>query len=422
MSDRIGLAARICGYMRSLMSSHPQLRPEYAARQPLRIVHVDSGRHWRGSQHQIIYTMEGQIDRGHDVMVACPPGSPLARHATDLNFQVAEIPMRGEFDLTAIPRLANALRSFAPQVVHLQSAHAHVLGGAAARIAGVPAVILSRRLDNPIKGRIARWKYKHLYDRMISVSDGVKDVLVDAGVASDLITTIRSSVPISYWRDDGDGERIRREFGLDASNRLITTIAHVERRKGIDTLIDAVPRILEQVHEARVLIIGGGSHRQSIVNRVTAMGLDGKVILPGFRTDIPDILAASNVVVSPSYLEGCCNSLLEAMAAGKPVIGTKVGGTPEIIEHWVTGLLIPPKDPEALAWAVVRLLKDDNLSAQFGEAGRRVVREEFSVDRMVDETLRIYYQALEQRLSSNRPKLRLIQKRVTRGPGRAPLS
>ncbi len=100
-------------------------------------------------------------------------------------------------------------------------------------------------------------------------------------------------------------------------------------------------------------------------------------------------------MVSPSYLEGCCNALLEAMAAGKPVVGTKVGGTPEIIEHWRNGLLVPPKDPDALAWALVRIITDEELAADFGKEGRRIVRERFSVDRMVDQTLEVYYRTLE---------------------------
>lgn len=392
------------------MSSYPRPHVEYAVQRPLRIIHVDSGLHWRGSQHQIIYTMEGQVDRGHEVMLACPPGVPLAQHADGLKSPVIEVPMRSEYDAPAILRLANAFRELQPHVVHLQSTHAHVLGGAAARITRVPAVILSRRLDNPIRGRLAGWKYRHFYDSVISVSDGVKDVLADAGVNQELISTVHSSVPNSLWQYDGDGERIRRELGLNSTHRVVTAIAHIERRKGIDTLIDAIPLILEQVPQARALIVGGGSHRQAIERRVTAMGLQGKVFLPGFRSDIPDILAASNVVVSPSYLEGCSNSLMEGMAAGKPVIGTKVGGTPEIIEHWVNGLLVPPKDPEALAWAVVRVITDESLAAEFGKVGRRIAREKFSVDRMVDDTLQIYYRTLEQRLAPQKPKLRLVQK------------
>ena len=140
------------------------------------------------------------------------------------------------------------------------------------------------------------------------------------------------------------------------------------------------------------------------------MDLVGKVLLLGFRNDIPDILAASHVVVSPSYLEGCCNSLIEAMAAGKPVIGTRVGGTPEIIEHWVNGLLVPPKDPEALTWGVVRMLTDEALAADFGKAGRRIARERFSVDRMVDDTLQVYYRVLNRQRSLSTPRQAAVGK------------
>lgn len=366
-----------------------------AAERPLRIVHVDTGKHWRGSQHQIIYTMEGQICRGHDACLICRSGTPLAEHAADRGLEVVQKPMTGGLDPIAILKLTRTFRQLRPDVVHLQSSHAHVLGGVAARAVGVPAIILSRRLDNPIDTRIRQWKYRHFYNAIISVSEGVRNVLTDAGVRPEQVFVVHSAVPDSFRRYRGNGGRIRQEFGLHSSHQVITALAHIEYRKGIDTLVDAMGIVLRQVPEARALVVGAGSYRRVIERKVMDMNLAGRVILPGFRSDVHDILAASDVVVSPSYLEGCCNALLEAMAAGKPVVGTEVGGTPEIIEHWRNGLLVPPKDPDALAWALVRTITDEELAADFGNEGRRIVRERFSVDRMVDQTLEVYYRVLE---------------------------
>lgn len=376
--------------------AEPSLAAEIKPRK-LRIIHVDTGKYWRGSQHQIIYTATGQIKRGHDSRIVCPPDVPLAKHAKNEGIPVTEVKMRGEWDLLALTSLAFLFKQFKPDVVHLQGSHAHVLGGIAGRIARVPLIILSRRMDNPINGALARFKYHHFYDHIISVSDGVKNVLTGIGIPPERITTIHSSVHDSLWQCTGDADKIRKEFKLKPEDRIITIIAHIEPRKGYDTLLDAFPLILAKVPAAKVLVVGDGVYRPTIEKRIQEMKLIDKIILAGFRTDIADILAATDVLVSPSYLEGCCNALIEGMAAGKPVVGTNCGGTPEIIEDGVNGLLIPVKDSDALADAVVRLLTDKELAQKLGANGKQTVKEKFSVDRMVEQTLDVYYRMLSKR-------------------------
>lgn len=360
----------------------------------LRVIHVDTGRHWRGSQHQIAYSLQGQLHRGHDAKLICPPRVPLAEHAGKLAVDVIPIPITCELNPLAVLKVALQLRSLRPDIVHLHSSHAHTIGGIAARLARVPAVILSRRLDNPIEGRIRRWKYRRFYDAVIAVSHGVRQVLVEAGVAPELIFTVHSAVPACSSETAGGRDRIRREFHLDSARRVITAVAHIEPRKGIESLIEAMPIVLRECPSTVLFVVGGGSHRGAVEQKAFAVGLRKEVLFTGFRADVQDFLAASDVVVSPSYLEGCSNALLEAMVLGRPVVGTKVGGTPEIIEHWVNGLLVPPKDPEALAWALVRILSDQELASDMGDAGRRTIEEKFTVDRMVGETLQVYRHVL----------------------------
>lgn len=366
----------------------------------LRILHIDTGKYWRGSQHQIIYTAAGQIKRGHYSQIVCLPGVPLAKHAKHAGIPVKEIHMRGEWDLLAVGRLVCFFRQFKPDVVHLQGSHAHVLGGIAGRIAKVPLIILSRRMDNPIIGALARFKYHHFYDHIISVSDGVKKVLTGIGIPPDKITTVHSSVHDSLWQRTGDGDKIRREFGLKSDDKVITILAHMEPRKGYDTLLDALPLILTKVPTAKVLAVGDGSYRRIVENRVHEMNLSEKVIFAGFREDIADILAATDVLASPSYLEGCCNSLLEGMAAAKPVVGTNCGGTPELIEDGINGIIVPVKDAEALANAIVRLLTNKELAERLAACGKQTVIQKFSIDRMVDQTLEIYRKMLGERIKA----------------------
>lgn len=357
-------------------------------------MHVDGGLYWRGSQHQIIYSASTQAKRGHDVQIVCPKDSPLDQHAHELGLRTINVRIHNSTDLPALVRLARIFHTIKPDVVHLQDAHSHAVAGPAAKLAGVPAVILSRRLDNPINGLALRWQYRHFYDAVISVSDGVKQVLEDAGVMPERIRTIHSAVHDDLWQRTGDGERIKREFGFGPNNKIVLALAHIERRKGIETLLDAMPMVASIIPGARALVVGGGSHRPQVEHKAREMSLIGTVIFTGFRNDIADLLAAADVVASPSYLEGCCNAVMEGMAAGKPVVGTNVGGTPEIIRHGVNGLLIPPRDAESLASALINILTHPETAEQFGKAGRQIIREHFSVDRLADETLDVYYQVL----------------------------
>jgi glycosyltransferase involved in cell wall biosynthesis len=310
--------------------------------------------------------------------------------------------MGGDADLLCIPKLLKQFQRIQPDVVHLQCAHAHVFGGIAARISRVPAVILSRRLDNPPTGWVSKLKYRHFYDAIIAVSHGVKKVLVDAGVPPELIEVVHSAVPTENNVDSHNVEEIRKEFNIDHSTKVITVLAHVEYRKGVDTLLEAVSLIRWEYPKIKVLVVGGGAYRHVVERKAIKKGLGAEVVFTGFRTDVADILAVTDVVVSPSYLEGCSNALLEGMAAGKPVVGTAVGGTPEIIEHYVNGLLVPPRNSRLLAEAVLEIITNPQLAAKMGEIGRKIVRERFSVDRMIDETLRVYQKVLSKHVDSVR--------------------
>jgi glycosyltransferase involved in cell wall biosynthesis len=187
---------------------------------------------------------------------------------------------------------------------------------------------------------------------------------------------------------------LREELGIPARARLVVVSSRLNPMKGVEYFLDAAAVLAVSYPDVRFLIVGDGANRLELEERARASGLEQRVLFTGFRTDVPELLQEATVSLLPSLSEGLSNSLLESMACGVPVVAASVGGNPEVIEHGVTGFLVPPKDSAALAAATARFLDDPNMATQFGHAGRRRVADLFSVERSVLETEQLYQRLL----------------------------
>jgi glycosyltransferase involved in cell wall biosynthesis len=207
-------------------------------------------------------------------------------------------------------------------------------------------------------------------------------------------------------------------------------VARLNSKKGVDDFIQSAAIVARDCPDARFLIVGQAyvssrgsmsediGYRQTLIDQAARMGLQDKLHLIGYRSDVPALLSETAVSVQPSHSEGLSNTLLESMAAGVPVVATRVGGTPEVIEDGATGLLVPPSDPQALAACVRRLLTDRDLAARLGAAGYHSVRERFAMDRMVSATEGLYIDLLARRAADPRWRGRLALESVPLEPGR----
>jgi glycosyltransferase involved in cell wall biosynthesis len=358
----------------------------------VKILHVEGGRNFYGGAHQILLLMEGLKARGIENALACRTGSDLAKVAAPLS-EVHAIRMEGDLDVGLIRRLYQVIRLSRPDVVHLHSRiGADVMGGIAGRLAGVP-VIHSRRQDNPESRMAVALKYR-LHDRVIAISEAIGHILLSEGLPASKLRCVQDAVEITPRVDHPDQAWFRKNFAIPEGAHALGVVAQLIERKGHSVLIDAMAKILAQFPETRVFFFGKGPLDDALNAAIRERGLEHRVHLAGFRNDLERVLPCLDLVVHPAHREGMGVSLLQASLAEVPIVATAVGGIPEAVKDGVTGVLVPPKDPDRLAAAILGLLEDPERRRQLGKAGRQWVENGFSADRMVEGNLSVYREFL----------------------------
>lgn len=359
----------------------------------MKVVHVETGMHLYGGALQVAFLLRGLKDYGGEHILVCPPGSEIAKAAAE-HVRVETIPSGGDLDWRFVARLRRLLRAERPDLVHLHSRRgADVLGGIAARLEGVPAV-LSRRVDNPEPRWLVRLKYA-LYRRVITISQGIADVLVSEGLDRNRIRCVPSAVDTGLYRPDGDRAWLETTFALPPESKVLAVVAQLIERKGHQVLLDALPAVLQRHPETRVLLFGQGPLRDKLAESIEQRGLQTVVSLAGFRNDLAHVLPALDLVVHPAFMEGLGVSLLQAAACGVPIVACRAGGIPEIVRDGVNGRLVEPGDVDGLAASINAVLDDPELAHRYGEAGRRIVSDDFSIPAMVAGNWAVYRELLD---------------------------
>jgi glycosyltransferase involved in cell wall biosynthesis len=232
-------------------------------------------------------------------------------------------------------------------------------------------------------------------DCVLVNADAIRETLISQGYRPDNIAVIRNAIAPSKTVTIDQGCGIREELGLTPSAPVVMVLSRLNRMKGVQYFLDAASMVAAKLPETRFLIVGDGEIRQELEDSAARLGLADRIVFTGFRTDIPRLLSEVNLSVLPSLSEGLSNTLLESMAAGVPVVATRVGGNPEIIEDGVSGLLVPPKDSAMLATAMITLLGNPALASSFGAAGKHRIAEVFSLQRSVREIERLYQKLVD---------------------------
>jgi glycosyltransferase involved in cell wall biosynthesis len=300
--------------------------------------------------------------------------------------------------LLSLPRvlwqLTRALRRSRPVILQTFLFHGNLAGRLAGRLAGVPIVVSGIRVADRRSrwyGRLDHWTNR-LVDHNVCVSEGVADFAIqETGLNAAKISVIPNGVNFDAFAQSTPTDL--NPFGIRTDAPVVITVGRLEEQKGIEYLLRAAVTVLQSRPDCQFLIVGDGHDRASLHALAATLGIDRRVWFVGSRDDVPGLLRASTVFVLPSLWEGMPNALLEAMAAGVPVIATAVEGSREIVQSEHSGLLVPPADPGELSQAILRLLNDPDLARGFSVAAQLDIQKRFSESSVV-----LHYDELYRRL------------------------
>jgi glycosyltransferase involved in cell wall biosynthesis len=355
----------------------------------LAILHVDPERDLAGGERQVLGLLAHLRGAGHDQALAAHPHGRLAPLAAGLGVAIDPLVVRNHVDVAAARRLAGLLARRRYDILHLHTARAHAMTAFLAATPGVSRVV-TRRMDYRLRGGwYTRRLYNHGVQAVIAISEGVRATLIASGVDPARIHLVPSGVEVERFAAPmGPRAAVRAELGVGDGDCLLVVVGALEDRKGHAVLLEAIARLGDP--RLQVRCAGDGSLRAVLEARRDALGLARTVGFLGRVDDVAPLLGAGDVMVMPSRHEGLGVAALEAMAAGLPVVASRVGGLPEAVADGDTGLLVPPDDVAALAAAVARLAADPALARRLGAAGRARVRARFTMAAMAEGTLAVY--------------------------------
>lgn len=359
----------------------------------LRILEINSGEGWSGGQYQVLMLSKGLRDRGHLVVVSCPPGSALANKAAKEGLIVEPVAMGGQWDLKAVLRLRDIMRRHRIQVLNTHKPKPHTLALMAAVTLQIPAVVATRRVSFPLRKHPFRWlKWVAGVDRIIAVAKSVETSLIESGVPPSKVITIYGAIDLRRFRPSSPDPALRRDLGLDEKTWMVGKVADYRPWKGYGIFLEAAAMILKEEPRTRFFAIGGQSdYGLEMAALARRLGIERQVTFTGFREDVERFYSLMHVSVNCATAgEGLPGVLRESMAMELPVVAADVGGNREVVLDQETGLLIPPNDPAALARAILKLLQDRELAGRLARQGRQFVETRFSIDTMVAETEKVY--------------------------------
>jgi glycosyltransferase involved in cell wall biosynthesis len=359
---------------------------------PLRILQLyPKSDYFTGAAIQLRDLAIGLARRGHAVTVATSPNPHWAGRLRAAGIGHVEIPMRRAWDVRAAWRIARLIRARDIQVVHAHKGRARTLTLLAGLMGARTLLVLNRGVSFGLSWTNRLGYTSRRVHAIVAVCESIKRDLVAAGVPADKIAVIYSGTDVERFHPGIDGGAIRRELGITPQQFVVTQIG-VRSWRGWRDVLDAMARVAPRLADARLLFVGAPPPRiAELSDHARERGLGGRVLVIGHREDVPQILAASDVVVDASYAgAGLTGSIREALACERPVVATDLAGMPELVVDGETGLLVPPRDPAALAGAILRLAGDPTLAQAIARAGRKRVDAHFSLGAKLDATEALY--------------------------------
>jgi glycosyltransferase involved in cell wall biosynthesis len=356
----------------------------------LKILHIDPERHWGGGEAQVLGLLSYLAERGHRNDLLTHPDGRLFQQSQALSVRTIPLVILNDLDLRPVPRLRRLIRDNNYDIIHFHTKRAHALSFWLSRGGPRPKCVVTRRMDYPeARSWYTRCLYNRKVDGVVAISRKISELLIEAGVEREKIRLIHSGIDPRPFEAAANARQVYPE-------RFVVGMAAVlEERKGHRFLLEAARRLKAQGCQIQYCFAGEGSLRRSLGEMAMQLGLKNEVQFLGFVSDIPAFLTQVDIFVLPSLFEGLGVSVLEAMAAGKAVIASRVGGLAEVVVDGVTGFLVTPGDADGLANAIAKLAGDRSLSREMGQKGRARLKEHFTLAQMATKNEAYYYGLLE---------------------------
>ncbi|HUQ19104.1 MAG TPA: glycosyltransferase family 4 protein [Gemmatimonadaceae bacterium] len=360
----------------------------------LKVLHVDSGREWRGGQRQVFLLAQGLRERGHSPIVFAPPDSPLLEKSKSSGLLAESIVIRYDWDIRASLLIREYVRQSRVDIIHAHDARSHAVARVSLIGLSHPPLVVTRRV--PFAPKAARLKYGNRVTRFIAVSTAVKTAMVDAGIEPTRIVVVHSGVeqpPSNLQPRDW-----RTELSWPPDAVVCGVVGAMTPEKGVGELEGIAASLSETSRkQTRILLLGGAKR-----GRMTIAGVEA--YSAGFVEDIIPAVAGLDVLWHPSRAEGLGTSVIDAMAVGVPPVAFAVGGLSEVVVNHTSGLLVSPGNTTAFAEAAEQLICNPGLRASLGEqaTGRAAT---FSAAKMTQQTEKVYYELLSRSGNRSEPSI-----------------
>jgi len=368
----------------------------------MKILHLISSSGLLGAERVLLELAEHSKRAGLKVTIGVfensrNPNLELANTASGLGFQVQIFPCNGRFDNDAAQTIKGYMEKEGVNILHSHNYKSNFYARRALSNNNIrwvvtnhgrrfgPKLLLYNLLDAFIVRRA---------DKIIAVSKEIAKKMKLAGIAKGKICLIENGVNLERVTTNSSSQAIKESLGIKKEALVVGTIGALTKEKGHQYLLRAALKVIRIYPKAIFLLVGDGTERPNLEKTASSLGIKDSVIFAGMRKDVPEILSILNVFVLPSLNEGLPMALLEAQAAQIPVVATSVGAVPDVLENGVTGMLIPPKDPQAIAEAIIMILSDKQFASGIAQKGFERVRDNFSSEKMASKYLSIYRELL----------------------------
>ena len=366
----------------------------------IKILHLITSLEVGGAQHGLLLGLPRlDPERYEHIVCSLMNRIPMAEQFRESGIEVHSLGLNRRTDLSVAIKLSKLMKKVRPDILHTYLLHANVLGRIVGRLVGIPVIIGSERTIGQAGrwGRLATKLSNPLTDAVEVNSElGAKAIEVDLGVPPKKIEVVRSGVDLHKFGRSTKRAMLRSELRIKEDQHLVLYIGRLRPVKGIEYGLRAFAAAQSQQHSMHMALAGEGEQLDYLKNIASELRISEFVTFLGIRNDLPDLLSAADSVLMPSLKEGFPRTAIEAMASGKPIIATDVGGTSEAIIDGETGILVPAQNIEVMTSALLKLVNDKNLRSKLGEAGRQRSKNNYSANNYATRLDQLYRQLLNQ--------------------------